>query len=125
MTAMHVTVHTRDDGVSATVQERDQATWLELKSGGQTVTIFVKSIWQLVDLADRIDASQEDEISFMEGWLKDRGENVPEENEHSMMDHHGNHQITTTTTMEHNIIATKETNTKNNKSNKENKNVNM
>ena len=46
MTAMHVTVHTRDDGVSATVQERDQATWLELKSGGQTVTIFVKSIWQ-------------------------------------------------------------------------------
>ena len=43
----------------------------------------------IVDLADRIDASQEDEISFMEGWLKDRGENVPEENEHSMMDHHG------------------------------------
>ena len=42
----------------------------------------------IVDLADRIDASQEDEISFMEGWLKDRGENVPEENEHSMMGHH-------------------------------------
>ena len=42
----------------------------------------------IVDLADRIDASQEDEISFMEGWLKDRGENVPEENEHSMMSHH-------------------------------------
>ena len=33
----------------------------------------------IVDLADRIDASQEDEISFMEGWLKDRGENIPEE----------------------------------------------
>ena len=45
----------------------------------------------IVDLADRIDASQEDEISFMEGWLKDRGENVPEENEHSMMDHGNNH----------------------------------
>ena len=43
----------------------------------------------IVDLADRIDASQEDEISFMEGWLKDRGENVPEKNEHSMMNHHG------------------------------------
>ena len=42
----------------------------------------------IVDLADRIDASQEDEISFMEGWLKDRGENVPEENKHSMMDNH-------------------------------------
>ena len=49
----------------------------------------------IVDLADRIDASQEDEISFMEGWLKDRGENVPEENEHSMMNHHdmGHHDM--------------------------------
>ena len=49
----------------------------------------------IVDLADRIDASQEDEISFMEGWLKDRGENVPEENEHSMMSHHnmGDHDM--------------------------------
>ena len=44
----------------------------------------------IVDLADRIDASQEDEISFMEGWLEDRGENIPGENEHSMMNHHGN-----------------------------------
>ena len=44
----------------------------------------------IVDLADRIDASQEDEISFMEGWLEDRGENIPEENEHSMMGHHEN-----------------------------------
>ena len=43
----------------------------------------------IVDLADRIDASQEDEISFMEGWLEDRGENIPGENEHSMMNHHG------------------------------------
>ena len=42
----------------------------------------------IVDLADRIDASQEDEISFMEGWLKDRGENIPEEYEYSMMSHH-------------------------------------
>lgn len=67
MTAMHVTVHTRDDGVSATVQERDQATWLELKSGGQTVTIFVKSIWQLVDLADRI-ILQVEEQKQMQIW---------------------------------------------------------
>ena len=44
----------------------------------------------IIDLADRIDASQEDEISFMKGWLEDRGENIPGENEHSMMDHHGN-----------------------------------
>ena len=49
----------------------------------------------IVDLADRIDASQEDEINFMEGWLKDRDEIVPEENEHSMMDHHdmGHHDM--------------------------------
>ena len=42
----------------------------------------------IVDLADRIDASQEDEISFMEGWLKDRDENIPGENDHHKMDHH-------------------------------------
>ena len=43
----------------------------------------------IIDLADRIDASQEDEISFMKGWLEDRGENIPGENEHSMMNHDG------------------------------------
>ena len=42
----------------------------------------------IVDLADRIDASQEDEISFMEGWLKDRDESIPGENDHHMMGHH-------------------------------------
>ena len=42
----------------------------------------------IVDLADRIDASQEDEISFMESWLKERGESRPKENMHSMMKHH-------------------------------------
>ncbi len=41
----------------------------------------------IVDLADRIDASQEDEISFMESWLKERGESRPKENMHSMMKH--------------------------------------
>ncbi|MDC1535319.1 DUF305 domain-containing protein, partial [Gammaproteobacteria bacterium] len=29
----------------------------------------------IVDLAKRIDVSQEDEINFMESWLYDRGEN--------------------------------------------------
>ena len=31
----------------------------------------------------------------MEGWLKDRGENVPEENKHSMIGHHnmGDHDM--------------------------------
>ena len=39
----------------------------------------------IVNLANRIDASQEDEISFMENWLKDRDENVPEAKSHHMM----------------------------------------
>ena len=39
----------------------------------------------IVNLANRIDASQEDEINFMESWLKDRDENVPETESHHMM----------------------------------------
>ena len=31
----------------------------------------------VVDLAARIDASQEDEIAFMQGWLRERGEDAP------------------------------------------------
>ena len=30
----------------------------------------------IIDLANRIDASQEDEINFMENWLKLRGEDI-------------------------------------------------
>ena len=35
----------------------------------------------ILDLALRIDVSQEDEINFMESWLKARNENVPDTNE--------------------------------------------
>ena len=50
----------------------------------------------IVNLANRIDASQEDEINFMESWLKDRDESVPEAESHHMMkdndkDHHNMH----------------------------------
>ncbi|MFV8782025.1 DUF305 domain-containing protein [Microbulbifer sp. SA54] len=41
---------------------------------------------ELVDLAGRIDVSQKDEIEFMQGWLRERGENVP-----SPEHHHGMH----------------------------------
>ncbi len=34
----------------------------------------------ILDLASRIDVSQEDEINFMVSWLQDRGENVPDLN---------------------------------------------
>ncbi len=39
----------------------------------------------LVDVAGRIDASQNDEIEFMQGWLRERGERVPQPTEHSAM----------------------------------------
>ena len=50
----------------------------------------------IVNLANRIDASQEDEINFMESWLKDRDESVPEAESHHMTkdndkDHHNMH----------------------------------
>ena len=38
----------------------------------------------IVDLAKRIDASQEDEINFMESWLYDRGENKKDMPHHNM-----------------------------------------
>ncbi len=40
---------------------------------------------ELRDVAGRIDASQVDEIEFMDGWLSDRGEVVPETTAHSAM----------------------------------------
>ena len=50
----------------------------------------------IVNLANRIDASQEDEINFMESWLKDRDESVPEaKSDHMVKDndkaHHNMH----------------------------------
>jgi uncharacterized protein (DUF305 family) len=38
----------------------------------------------IVDLAGRIEASQEDEINFMEGWLAERGESLAMDMEHGM-----------------------------------------
>jgi len=40
---------------------------------------------ELLDVAGRIDASQQDEIEFMQRWLSERGENVPDPREHHLM----------------------------------------
>ncbi|MFI2812515.1 DUF305 domain-containing protein [Microbulbifer sp. JSM ZJ756] len=40
---------------------------------------------EIVDLAGRIDVSQEDEISFMQEWLRERGETVPDPEHHHAM----------------------------------------
>ena len=40
---------------------------------------------ELLDTAGRIDASQEDEIEFMQAWLADRGEPVPDPDAHGDM----------------------------------------
>lgn len=46
---------------------------------------------ELNDVAGRIDASQLDEIEFMKGWLRERGEPVPEPTEHDAM--HTSHDM--------------------------------
>ncbi len=46
---------------------------------------------ELLDLAGRINASQLDEIEFMQQWLRDRGEEVPEPTAHDEM--HTSHAI--------------------------------
>ena len=46
---------------------------------------------ELVDVAGRIDASQQDEIDFMQGWLRERGETVPDPTAHSAM--HMSHEM--------------------------------
>jgi len=40
---------------------------------------------EVADIAGRIDASQADEIEFMQGWLAERGETVPEPTAHHAM----------------------------------------
>lgn len=40
---------------------------------------------EIVDLAGRIDASQNDEIEFMQQWLRERSEDVPDPTEHDAM----------------------------------------
>ncbi|MEM8767591.1 MAG: DUF305 domain-containing protein [Pseudomonadota bacterium] len=46
---------------------------------------------ELIDVAGRIDASQDDEIAFMQQWLKDRDEPVPDPTAHQGM--HMSHQM--------------------------------
>jgi len=46
---------------------------------------------ELNDVAGRINVSQEDEIKFMQGWLRDRGERVPEPTAHDAM--HTSHKM--------------------------------
>ena len=46
---------------------------------------------ELIDVAGRIDAAQGDEIAFMEGWLRERGEPVPRPDDHHAM--HTSHQM--------------------------------
>jgi uncharacterized protein (DUF305 family) len=46
---------------------------------------------ELRDVAGRIDASQQDEIEFMQQWLRERGEAVPEPTAHSAM--HTSHDM--------------------------------
>lgn len=45
----------------------------------------------IVEIAGRIDASQADEIAFMQQWLRDRGEKVPSPSAHSAM--HTSHDM--------------------------------
>ncbi len=46
---------------------------------------------ELIDVAGRIDVSQRDEIEFMQQWLRDRGEHVPEPTAHGAM--HTTHKM--------------------------------
>ena len=48
---------------------------------------------ELVDIAGRIDASQADEIKFMEDWLRDRGEKVPSAENNYGSSHTGHHEM--------------------------------
>ena len=50
---------------------------------------------EVTAVAGRINASQADEIDFMQGWLTERGETAPEPGAASGMDHgaHGDHQM--------------------------------
>ncbi|MFN3354375.1 MAG: DUF305 domain-containing protein, partial [Brevundimonas sp.] len=44
---------------------------------------------ELIDIAGRIDASQGDEIAFMQGWLRERGEDAPDPAAMAGHAHHG------------------------------------
>ncbi len=53
---------------------------------------------EIIDLAGRIDASQADEIAFMRGWLRERGESAPEPTDHHSM--HVSHEMAGMVTVE-------------------------
>lgn len=46
---------------------------------------------EVIEAAGRIDASQEDEIAFMQSWLRERNESVPDPTDHTMM--HTDHKM--------------------------------
>ncbi|MCZ6642653.1 MAG: DUF305 domain-containing protein [Gammaproteobacteria bacterium] len=46
---------------------------------------------ELLDVAGRINASQDDEIKFMQQWLRERGERIPDPTEHEAM--HTDHKM--------------------------------
>ena len=46
---------------------------------------------ELVDVAGRINVSQRDEIEFMQQWLRERGEHVPDPTAHEAM--HTTHKM--------------------------------
>ena len=46
---------------------------------------------ELIDVAGRIDSSQNDEIEFMQQWLRERGEHVPDPTAHDAM--HTSHKM--------------------------------
>ena len=46
---------------------------------------------ELIDVAGRIDKSQQDEIELMQGWLRERGEHVPDPTAHHAM--HTSHKM--------------------------------
>ena len=48
---------------------------------------------ELVDVAGRIDATQADEIKFMEDWLQERGETVPPKADGYGSSHKGHHEM--------------------------------
>lgn len=45
----------------------------------------------LIEIAGRIDASQADEIAFMQGWLRERGQAAPDPATGAHVGHHGHH----------------------------------
>lgn len=67
MSNVHVNVHARDNGINVEVNETEVSHWLNLKSGGSSVTFFVKDLWDLVSLADQIVMQVEEKV-HMQIW---------------------------------------------------------